>query len=329
MFICRICGHSGEAEIFKVREMMFGSQELFDYIQCSACGCLQIAEIPKDVGKYYGGGYYSLSPAQLPARGGLSNILDKIQIQARIKRLGILGDVVNGIIREPDIATWIKYSKCGVNSRILDIGCGNGRLLLRLWSLGFKNLEGIDPYLDGDIDYGNGVVVRKRDIHAVTDNYDLVMMHHSLEHVRDPVSTLTAAAAVMNPGACLLIRVPLVDSEAWDIYRENWVQLDAPRHLHLLTRKAVDILASRCGLAVKAVVNDSHAMQFWGSEQYVRGISLRDQKSIMVNSEANTFSKSEITVFAKRSNVLNKLDRGDQACFFLALKDSSSFSSKQ
>ncbi|WP_404827007.1 class I SAM-dependent methyltransferase [Ferribacterium limneticum] len=194
--------------------------------------------------------------------------------------------------------------------------------------MGFSYLEGVDPYVASDIDYANGVSVRKGEIDSVAGGYDLVMMHHSLEHVPDPVSTLTAIAKITNPQGCVLIRVPVVDCEAWDIYQENWVQLDAPRHLHLFSRKSIEALAKRCGFVVENVIYDSHAMQFWASEQYRKGISLRDPRSVMTDAKSSIFSKAEIRTFGKRATLLNKSNRGDQACFFLRPVASNMLNSK-
>jgi hypothetical protein len=50
---CRICQNSAGNRIFTAREMMFGSRETFDYVECAACGCIQIIEIPAEIEKYY------------------------------------------------------------------------------------------------------------------------------------------------------------------------------------------------------------------------------------------------------------------------------------
>jgi len=52
--------------------------------------------------------------------------------------------------------------KLNKNSKILDIGCGAGNLLLELRELGFIHLVGIDPYIEKDIEYKNGVKILKR-----------------------------------------------------------------------------------------------------------------------------------------------------------------------
>ena len=57
--ICKICGNSEKNKEFKIREMMFGFRDEFTYFECSKCGCLQIAEIPKNISNYYPLNYYS------------------------------------------------------------------------------------------------------------------------------------------------------------------------------------------------------------------------------------------------------------------------------
>ena len=56
--VCRICGNTEKNLIHKAQEMMFGTRDEFDYLECSACGTLQIVEIP-DLSCYYPRDYYS------------------------------------------------------------------------------------------------------------------------------------------------------------------------------------------------------------------------------------------------------------------------------
>ena len=56
---CNICGNKKNNNYFKVKEMMFGIFDEFDYFQCFKCRCLQITEIPKNLSDYYPKNYYS------------------------------------------------------------------------------------------------------------------------------------------------------------------------------------------------------------------------------------------------------------------------------
>lgn len=59
--ICKICGNSENNKEFNIREMMFGFRDEFAYFECSKCDCLQITEIPKNIGKHYPTNYYSFN----------------------------------------------------------------------------------------------------------------------------------------------------------------------------------------------------------------------------------------------------------------------------
>ena len=67
---CRICDSAGPFQHHRVRDMMFGPGDHFDYRLCAACGCLQIADIPADLSRHYGEGYYSFGERRAPGRLG-------------------------------------------------------------------------------------------------------------------------------------------------------------------------------------------------------------------------------------------------------------------
>jgi cyclopropane fatty-acyl-phospholipid synthase-like methyltransferase len=51
-----------------------------------------------------------------------------------------------------------------LESKILDVGCGAGELLLRLAEETFSDLTGLDPLIEGDILYKNGVKILKKEL---------------------------------------------------------------------------------------------------------------------------------------------------------------------
>ena len=65
------------------------------------------------------------------------------------------------------------------------------------------------------------------------------------------------------------------------------------------------------------IVFDSDEFQFWGSEQYKQGVSLRSDLSYGVNPDQSIFSQEQITGFQERAKQLNRDARGDQAAFYL------------
>lgn len=57
--LCRVCGKKGAFLSYLVREMLNGTKDEFEYFVCDNCGCLQISDVPDNLGKYYGSSYYS------------------------------------------------------------------------------------------------------------------------------------------------------------------------------------------------------------------------------------------------------------------------------
>ncbi|MEU5882196.1 class I SAM-dependent methyltransferase [Spirillospora sp. NPDC047279] len=64
--------------------------------------------------------------------------------------------------------------------------------------------------------------------------YDVVSMHHYLEHTLDPPAELDAAARVLPPGGHLLIEVPDPESPVARLAGRWWHNWFQPQHLHLI-----------------------------------------------------------------------------------------------
>ncbi len=312
---CRICGSVQVAARHTALEMMNGTREAHAYAQCAACGCLQIERIPDDLSRHYAGGYYSYTAPQRPA-----NPLRRWAAHAR-HRWALHG-------RDP--LGWLMYRRAAApamralrplrlrpGSRVLDVGCGAGLLIFELAELGARAVLGIDPYIEADRAYDNGARVLKRDLDAAPGRWEVVMFHHAFEHVPDPVATLRRTHALLDAGGHCLLRVPTVSSWAWRHYGVDWVQLDAPRHLYLFARESITHLAAATGFELVDVRDDSDAFQFWGSEQYRRGIPLRDARSHAVNPAGGLFSRRELADWSRRADELNRQGQGDQAAFLL------------
>ena len=310
---CRICGGAAAAE-FEVREMMFGSRERFGYFQCAECRCLQITEMPEGMARHYGEGYYSFAGAR--PRHGLRAALTR----ARNRHLVGAGDLVGWAVArtKPYLAlASLRRLRLRRDARIVDVGCGGGELLLALQSIGFANLLGVDPFVSADLDLGGGLRVLRTDLDKLHGERDLVMFHHSLEHVADQQSNLAAAHALLVPGGRCVVRIPTVSSFAWRQYGVDWCALDAPRHFYLHSVASIHALAAQAGFRVEAIESDSTAFQFWGSEQYRRGIALMLPGSHAIAPAPGLFTPAELRAYARRAEALNRERDGDQIVVYL------------
>jgi SAM-dependent methyltransferase len=303
MTTCPFCEGEPTERSIVASERMFGLGGTFIYSQCSACASLFMAEPPADLSPFYPPGYYSYARANRSLVTAISE-----DVSARLHAAG-----------------YVRFLRqCGmqVNSStaFVDVGCGSGDLLRALRTLGFSRGAGIDPYLRDDIDTG-GIAVHRRPIDELVKDEpllkaDVVMFHHSLEHVADPAASLRAAVKLLLSRGLILVRIPIV-SYAWERYGDKWVGLDAPRHLSLPTENGFATLVKRIGLRIIHSRYDSTAMQFLASEAYERGQSLREAfASNPPKTLLRTLLAAPKSIAARR---LNRQRRGDQAAFALVV----------
>jgi SAM-dependent methyltransferase len=298
--------------------MMFGLRQRFEYFLCSRCGCLQIATIPADLNPYYPPGYYSFSDSAVTRpRSWIAHALRGARDRFALAGRGIIGRCLYARFPYQELKSLGRIPGLSEASRILDVGCGAGVLLHALSNLGLTNLLGIDPYLQDGWESCEPVRIQRRTLDEVEGTWDVVMFHHSFEHMADPVETLTRAAEILSPSGCCLVRMPVVPSQAWREYGVDWVGLDAPRHLFIHSVESVRLMATAVGLEVREVVFDSTDFQFWGSEQYRRDIPLRSERSHAENPSRSIFSRAQILAFRRRATAANRAGLGDQAAFYL------------
>ena len=316
--LCRICDSNDYHPVYRVREMMYGLSEEFLYFKCVQCECLQIIKFPEDMSRYYPKGY--LSFATDPScfyRKPIERWVRRARDSYGALGKGFLGQWIEKLYPAPEDLKALSRISLTKQSKILDVGCGAGTLLYLLYEAGFLNILGVDPHIDRDIEYENGLVISRQEVQEVTGSWDLIMFHHSFEHMQEPLKVLQFVSKLLNPGGCCLIRIPVVSSFAWEDYGVHWVQLDAPRHFFLHSLDSLRILARKEKFHIEDIVFDSDEFQFWGSEQYKNGISLRSEKSYSMNPAQSIFNPEQIDRFRRKAMQLNRDARGDQAVFYL------------
>ena len=313
LFCCRVCSGSERSRIYEAREMMFGLRTQFRYAQCAECGSLSLTDPPTDYTVYYSRYYYSLTEAHGGAREVVKGFL---QARRDAAYFGNTGWLARFLAEHFEDGSLLAVSKLQLarDARILDAGCGSGKLLHRMSTFGFTNLSGVDPFLSDNMTNRNGVSIRRAYLEDVAGaEYDLVMFHHSLEHIADPRRTLQAAERLLSPSGKCLVRVPVM-GEAWELYGTNWYGLDPPRHMWIPTEKAMTLLAEAVGLKVEKVEYDSTAIQFWGSELWEKDVPLM---RVGLNLRARLLI-GKMENFRRRARALNLAGRGDIAKFLLS-----------
>lgn len=136
------------------------------------------------------------------------------------------------------------------SSKILDFGCGYGNGMLCLQSMGYENIYGVElgeqrvrvasRYFPGRVKGGS--VTEAYEFGKEHGPFDLVVVHHILEHLRNPYETIKNLVPLLAPGGKILIAVP-------DIYTESPVYTALYfAHLHLFNTASLMRLVKRAGL---------------------------------------------------------------------------------
>lgn len=295
--------------------MMFGFRDEFTYFQCNICECLQIAEFPSNISKYYPKNYYSLEKGHELKFKGLRRQFRLLILSAWTFNRTWYHQLLQKLYYPISLKV-LKNLNVNINTRILDVGCGNGqKFLFPLAELGFKNLMGCDPFLESNIEYDNGLKISKSTVFDIKGEWDIITYHHVFEHVPDPLDNLRKIFELLSDNGICILRMPTVSSYAWQHYKTNWVQLDAPRHFFLHSIKSIEHLASRSNLTLVKVDYDSTYKQFADSERYIEDQSLRQPRPKgFLNFLRRKMKKYKYQQLAKK---MNRDKRGDQAAFFL------------
>lgn len=132
-------------------------------------------------------------------------------------------------------------------SRILDVGCGDGLLFEKLAPLG--HVEGIEMDPAGVTPEGrwrDRIRVQPFDEKFQPEHlYDLVLLLDVLEHFEDPGRRLARAFELLEPGGAILVTVPA--------FLALWTSHDElNRHFTRYTRRRLADLASQAGARIES-----------------------------------------------------------------------------
>ena len=311
---CKICQNLSGNKIHTAYEMQFGLREPFEYVECSSCGCLQIKEIPKNIEKYYPEDYFPYRLIKNPKKNPIRTFFRRQRSKYCLFGNNTIWPLCS---KKYNSFKWFKKTNVTFDSLILDVGCGNGRLLNRMQRSGFNNLMGVDPFIKENVFYQNGVKILKKEIVELEGQFDLIMCHDSFEHMPNPLDVLKKFHELLKPNKYVLIKIPVASCFAWRHYGVNWFALDAPRHLFLHTIKSIRLLSKQTGFKVSDIEFDSNESQFIYSELYLKDVPFVASSKYLKDSYQPIFSQKQIETFKAKAKELNKNNNGDHACFYL------------
>ena len=239
---CPLCASTDLSRHADVPDLIQGKPGIFHVDECGGCGLLfqnPRLTIP-GLDFYYRDFYDGLAAKQMEATFSSS----RDSYQGRV-------DLI---------------SSATTPQRLLDVGTGQGHFCLiarEMWPE--AEIHGLDFTPNVDLAERRGWIDQAHNglfpdlAPKLRGEFDVVSMHHYLEHTRDPGAELDAAAEVVAPGGYLEIEVPNPESRLGRALGRYWVALLQPQHQMLITLSSLSGMLRERGFTVVATqVAEAH-----------------------------------------------------------------------
>lgn len=312
---CRICGNAEFRYLFDGKDRLYHLAGSFKLYRCCRCGLILIYPVlsEQDLSGFYPSNYYSYESSGL------------VTVRRTLK------EKILYYLRHPiEALNCILYSKLlgqnrdlptGPFSRVLDIGCGEGRYLLEKRQTGaqcfgvdiseaaLERLRKIDPTISTYCGNVWGA--------AYPDDYfDLVNLCHVLEHVIDINRLLAEIKRALKQGGLLRIQVPNAASLSFRIFGKYWMPLDVPRHVYVFSAGNLEALFKNAGLQIVSCRTLENSFSVIGSSLYVLNELFRRKIELMRHEHVwnNEFLK---LLFFPYALLVNLFRLGDSIEFIL------------
>jgi SAM-dependent methyltransferase len=288
---CILCDTSA-SEFLAQRDInLGGSTQAFTLVKCDGCGLIYLnpRPTPTEIHAYYPMEYYPLEETR--ERKAIDRFFKRI---SNVQKKGIrkefygypegpgtrrsgLARALRRLVLFPEYCH-LKFAGRDIipfrgEGRILDVGCGPGKVLRVLRD------QGWDGY---GVDFSPVAVEYARNEHGLNVTlgnlfeaaykdafFDVVVFNHSLEHMYNPVETLREVYRILKPGGLRLINIPNAGSFEARVFGKWWVQWDVPRHLFHFTKETMAQLLSKTGFRLLKIKDGVGTSFFLGSMDYI------------------------------------------------------------
>jgi len=247
---CLLCGTPGRPLHQNLTDRVFGVPGDWHLVQCADthCGLIWLDPIPleADISAAYRNYYTHGAPGRRGFAATLLNgLLGLSRAQRRVNEF-YLADVMPG--------------------RLLEIGFGAGERMARMAALGWSVMgQEVDPVaLDHARQKGFDVQLGPLPgLQLDAGQYDAIVGSHVIEHLHDPVGTLRECKRLLRRNGRIIMITPNTASYGYREFRQHWIGLDPPRHIHLFNPFNMACLARLSGFARFAITTTpAHASTF-------------------------------------------------------------------
>ncbi len=299
---CPVCGCARHRTVAGGADYEYATcSNAFFFVQCRDCGAVYLnpRPSPKDFNIIYPANYYSFDPAGAAEKRnalvqGVWDLLER-------KRL----DLFRGLLGEGP-------------RRLLDMGCGTGRMLMLLRRYGAPDwsLTGVEfGIADCFLKRTDGIKIYKglyEEVEFEEAPFDLIIAQQVVEHAFDPALLLQKTHRDLAPGGHAVFDTPDYDSIDRRLFsRRYWGGYHFPRHMTLFTAASFARLAASRGFEVVSCrkmlspvfwVHSLHNVLLGAGfpEQWARRVHYQ---SLPLISLATIIEAANLSLFRRNSNM--------------------------
>lgn len=250
---CNLCGSNLSDTFFKGRDIKYKKIGLFTVVKCKKCGLIYSNPRPKQsiISSYYPDEYWDIDNQN-------GTIETRLKIFAH--------RFINKISFKMTIP-----SKPG--GKILDIGCGDGKELLKLQEDGWQTYGVEISDLAAEYvreNYGLNVFTGIVEDAGFGDEFfDVIILSHVVEHLSDPKTTLAEINRILKKDGILVISAPNANSFEAKHFEKYWIGWDLPRHFYHFTPNTITSLLGKLGFVVMEIKYDNNPNNILSSLKYI------------------------------------------------------------
>lgn len=140
------------------------------------------------------------------------------------------------------------------SGRILDVGCGLGFLLSAIEGDWDRHGVEVSKYAAAQAaPWGRIHQGELRSAGYPAGHFDVVVMHHVIEHMADPIAEMREVMRVLKPGGALLLGTPDFDSGCARRFGHNYRLLHDATHISLFSNESMHRFLRDMGLVIDRV----------------------------------------------------------------------------
>lgn len=260
---CDFCGME-KPDLF-LEALSDVTQEKFNLVRCTNCGLIYLNPRPvkEIIGRYYPvESYYSYQD--------FTN--KKLNYREWLKRACLEGyygsrNIFKKLLSLLLVRNFLIVVPKGIKGRLLDIGCGSGEFLNQMKNFGWEvygveiNKESADRGNKRGLDIFCGEL---GDTDFPQNYFNVVVLSQTLEHVYSPGAYLEKIYQLLKEGGLLIIGVPNIECMESEIFKENWHDLDVPRHLYFFSVPTLGHYLEKYGFKVEKVLSKKFSLPLQG-----------------------------------------------------------------